>query len=116
MATGDENSQYRALEGTLMYLGNGTLPQAAFYTSLMQQKLGRLKVAHIVDGKNLLNELLKLKSWVTFRPSEPGSEATVTKFAGESHGGRESSYGQMGVITGLMMLEKGSKNRRYHHR
>lgn len=36
-ATAVELKQYRSLACTLMYLGNGVLPQAAYITSLMQQ-------------------------------------------------------------------------------
>lgn len=114
LATADENSMYRALAGTLMYLGNGTLPQAALATSLMQQRLGRLMVSHIVEGNKLLHELLKLESKITFRPPDQNAEGTVTTFSDASHGGRESSYGQTGGISGLMMLEDKTGNPIFH--
>ena len=39
-ATHDELKAYRSLAGTILFLGNAVLPQAAFVTSLIQQKLG----------------------------------------------------------------------------
>lgn len=57
-------------------------------------------MSHKVEGNKFLNELLKLKSRITFRPSDLGSEAIVTTLSDASHGGRESIHGQTGKLSG----------------
>lgn len=48
-STETEETEYRALEGTLMYINNSVIPQAALVTSRIQQRLGDLRVSHIME-------------------------------------------------------------------
>lgn len=45
IATETEEKAYSALEGTLLFLGNGVLPQASLVTSKMQQRSVFLKLS-----------------------------------------------------------------------
>lgn len=58
-ATELEIKQYRSLAATLMYLGNGVLPQASYATSALQQKIGKLIVEHLVMENEMLSDLMK---------------------------------------------------------
>lgn len=49
---GREELQYRSLEGILMYLGNEILPQSAMMASKMQQRIGNLKIIHMLESNN----------------------------------------------------------------
>lgn len=49
-----EETEYRSLARTLMYLGAAITPQASFVTSRMQQRLGDLLVKHITDTSIML--------------------------------------------------------------
>lgn len=65
-ATDMEEKDYRSLAGTLMYMGNAFLPQAALITSLMQQKLGRLTVEHLTAVNYMLREQLSLRAEIRY--------------------------------------------------
>lgn len=67
MATEIELKQYRSLACTLMYLGNGVPPQAAYVTSAMQQIVSKVTVEQLVTVNEMLAELLKLNPWILFR-------------------------------------------------
>lgn len=53
--TDSEETSYRALSGTLIYMVNSIIPQAAMITSLMQQFLGDLRVKHLCEGNTNIN-------------------------------------------------------------
>lgn len=112
MATQAEVKQYRSLACTLMYLGNGVLPQASYITSALQQWIGKVNVERLVQANEMLKELLNLKPWVMFRkpPSmENIKQVLVSTFSDASFNLRSSSgYGQSGVLMGLRIeLYKG---------
>lgn len=58
-----EEKKYRRLAGTLMYMGNLVMPQAASITSRMQKQLGDLRVRHIIEGKNYVKDVLSMRSY-----------------------------------------------------
>lgn len=43
-STDEEHKKHRSLAGTVMWLGNGTLPQVAYVASYMQQSAPTLRV------------------------------------------------------------------------
>lgn len=54
LATKDEIRQYRGLAGTQMYLGGDVFPRAELVTFLMQQKLPRMLVQHLVNANGMV--------------------------------------------------------------
>lgn len=113
-ATATEESAYRALAGTLMYMGNAVVPQAAMITSKMQQQLGDLRVKHIVDGNNLMKEVMTLRPYIKYRRPPGLSNIKVVSLSDAAHGGGESVYGQSGSICGILIDNAGSSERVYH--
>lgn len=51
-ATANEVLQFRIFVGTLLYRGNGALPQASVAVSLMQRQVSRLQVSNFFFGKS----------------------------------------------------------------
>ena len=96
-----EVSEYRSLAGTLMYLGSGVVPQAALVTSRMQQRLGDLRVKHLIDANAMLSELTNVRPTICFLNPGPIRSVTLTTLSDASHGGAEFDYGQSGIISGL---------------
>lgn len=104
-ATEIEIKQYRSLACTLMYLGNGVLPQASYITSSLQQMVSRVNVEQLSVANEMLKEMLKLKPWIQFKSPlgpTPIKEVFVSTFTDASFNQTSSSgYGQSGIITGL---------------
>lgn len=73
-ATPSELQKYRSLAFTLIYLGNGVLPQAAFVTSALQQMVPRVTVEQLVTANDMLTELLKLNPWIRFRAANKSED------------------------------------------
>lgn len=100
-----ELKQYRSLACTLMYLGNGVLPQASYVTSLLQQLVARVTVEQLVLANDILSDLMKLKPWIIFKKPPMVSEINeilVSTFTDASFNkSAQSGYGQTGTITGL---------------
>lgn len=65
-ATTCEEKACRVLAGTFRYLGNSFLPQASLVTSLMQQRLGALRVAYLSKGNKIPNEIIDLSPTLIF--------------------------------------------------
>lgn len=98
-----EIRSYRTMAGELICLVCGSLPQAAYVGSLMQKKIIRLKVAHMIDSNQILNEIGNLRPLITFRhPIGKIAEAEVVSFSDASFNiSPNQIYGQTGIITGL---------------
>lgn len=95
-----EEAEYRSLAGTLM-LGGGVLPQAAFVTSRMQQRLGDLRVKYLIDANAMLRELIQLPPIIKFVAPRNIQYATLVSLSDASNGGSEFDYGQSGIVCGL---------------
>ena len=104
-ANDDETKLYRALAGTLLYLGNGVMPQASLVVSLMQQRIGNLTVQNLIDANEMLRDLLKLKPWITFRRPTNTESVTYCTFSDASHP-NNCDYGQTGIFAGLRITSK----------
>ena len=98
--TDQEPKQYRALAGTLLYLGNGVLPQASLVVSIMQQRNSNLRVQHLLDANEMVRDLLDLRPWVTFTKPEGVTKLQYCTFSDASHP-RDRDYGQTGIIAGF---------------
>lgn len=96
-----ERSEYRSLAGTLLYLGQAVLPQACLVASKIQQRLGMLKVAHLVDANEMLAELHKLKPRLVYRNPGNITNVIISTLSDASHGASDEIYGQSGVLCGL---------------
>lgn len=99
-ASDTEKRQYRSLAGTLLYLGNGVMPQASYVTSVLQQQISALKVRHLVDANNMLGEILQLDPTLTFLKPHNVNNALISSFSDASHP-RDRDYGQSGVLSGI---------------
>lgn len=106
-ATETEKKQYRSLAGTLLYLGNGVLPQASYVTSVLQQQISALKVRNLVDANEMVGEILQLEPTITFLQPHSVKEATISSFSDASHP-RDRDYGQSGILCGLRIQETNS--------
>lgn len=53
-----------------MYMGNAVVPQAENTTSLMQQRLGGLRVRDKIYGNNAVKEIFKLRPYVRYMGPE----------------------------------------------
>lgn len=65
-ATEAQGKLYRAVEGRLMFLGCGVLPQASLATCKMQQILGSLKVRENSEANQITVYILKLEPKLVF--------------------------------------------------
>lgn len=107
MATKNEEKEYRSLAGTLMYLGNAVVPQAALDTSLVQERLERLKVSHLLEANEALREILALHPSIRYSAPEATNEARVQTLSDASHGGAECDYGKAGRLSGPLIEGSG---------
>ena len=107
--TEEEKKQYRSLAGTLLYLGNGVLRQAAFVTSMFQQKISALSVRHLVDANNMLTELLNLDPWLKCLKPQKVDSVVISSFSDASHP-KDRDFGQTGIICGLRIQAKGKQD------
>lgn len=113
-ATKSEESSYRALAGTLMYLGNAVVPQAAMITSRMQQRLVNLRVKDIIDGNNRMKYLTLIRPYIRYISQKGASDKRIISRSDAAHDGAESVYGQTGGLCVIFIDEAGSRRRIYH--
>lgn len=113
-ATAEEESAYRGLAGTLMYLGNAVVPQAALTTSRMQKNLGDLRVKDIIDGIRSLKEILRLRPYISYLRPNTMKPVRIVSLRDAAHGGAGKIYGQTGGICRLLIDYKGAANRIVH--
>lgn len=111
-ATEQEMNAYRSLAGILLFLGNAVLPQAAFVTSLMQQKLGCLLVQPLLDANEMVKEVLELDHWIRFPKCHEVKRILLSTFSDASHP-RVRTYGETGVIIGLRGFRESGEDK-YH--
>lgn len=105
MASTAEFKQNRSLAATLMYLGNGVLPQSSFIMSMLQQMIEKVRVEHLAMANGMLAELVQLKSWITYKSPSNGKEikhVLITTFSDASfnHSSRDRCV-QTGFLTAL---------------
>lgn len=65
-STDEEYHEYRSTAGSIIWAGNGTLPQAAFAGSYLQQKAPRLTVHYLTEANKMLKELQDLTPTIRF--------------------------------------------------
>lgn len=77
-----------------MYLGSGVVPQATLVTSRMQQRLGGLKVKHLIDANAMLKEISNIRLQLCLLNPGKIRNVTLTTLSDASHGRFEFEYGQ----------------------
>lgn len=92
-ATAEEVSAYRGLAGTLMYMGNSVIPQAAMVTSKMQQNLGDLRVRHILEGNSAVKEIINLGPYIRYLRPSRDMVTWIISLSDAAHGGADTIYG-----------------------
>lgn len=112
--TAGEKTSFRALAGTLMYLGNSEIPQAALVTSKMQQHLGDLRIKHIVDGNNAMKDIFNLRPFIKFVRATGVYKLRLVTLSDASHDGGDTIYGQSGSVCGMLIESEGLRNRIYN--
>ena len=101
-ATESETTLFRSLAGTMLWLGKGVLPPAAYASSAMQQRLSNLKVGHVIEANDMVRDIKKLDPTLFFRQADQVKQAWVTTFSDASFNiSSRKSYGQTGVICGI---------------
>lgn len=114
-ATKREIGEYRSLDGTLTYLGTSVLPQASLETSLIEQRINRLKVAHVVDENSMLRDVVNLNPVLHFPKAPKGKGAAVIiSFSDTTHGGKEFDYGQTGGVRGIKITSANGSGSVYY--
>lgn len=86
----EEISEYRTMAGTLMYLENSVLTQAALITYLLQQKLAYLRVGHLVSDIRILIETIGLDPKIKNNHPWKGYKPTLFTLSDASHGSGDS--------------------------
>lgn len=114
LADARERSEFRSLAGTLLYLGQAILQQAAMVASRMQQNLGLLRVLHIIDANRMLLELQSLLPRILFRNISDIAEVMVSTMSDALHGASDDIYGQTGSITGLKIMTENPRTTYFH--
>ena len=99
--TPQELTAYRALAGSLNFLGHGVLLQASFAASNMQQSVGRLHVSNLITANQVLTELRSLSPILIFRSPTSLESAVYLAFSDASQG--SGSYGLTRYVSGLFL-------------
>lgn len=114
LADDRERSEYRSMAGVLLYLGQAVLPQACLIASKMQQKLGLLRVGHLMEANSMLSDLTKHRPALLFRAPNAIRDVSISTFLDGSHGAADKIYGQTGGICGLVIHDTDVKFRLFH--
>lgn len=93
---------YRTLSRTLIFLGNGVLPQAPLAIFKIQQRLGMLKVKHLVEANHMTAKIVRLNP--TIKSVKPHAMAYIRleSLSDALHGNGEDIYGQARIIYGIL--------------
>lgn len=98
-----EYDSYRSLAESIIWGGNGTLPQDSFMASHLQETAPRLKVKYVIDANKTVKELWEMRTLLTFNKiRKKTTDMNVLEFSDASfniESGRK--YGTTGVITGI---------------
>lgn len=91
-----------------MWAGNGSLPQAAYVGSLMQQIAPRLRVRDLTEANKMLKEIRDLNPQILFRNLTGDiAEIDVWTFSNASFNiVARRDYGKTGIVTGLKVRMK----------
>ena len=96
-----EKASFMSLNSSLGWLGIAASPFCAFYASFLQQKLPNATVAALVSQANGLKLLKNLGTRISFpRPSSGTKQVSIVVFA---DAGRQSDYGQLSYIAGILV-------------
>lgn len=80
----------------------------------MQQKLGYLRISHLLDANRMIDDPKPLHHAITFKePSNPAG-ITISTLSDASHGGLDETYGQSGCITVLRITQSNGLPTLFH--
>lgn len=99
--TANELIQYLSLCGKLLHLGNGVLPQDEMALSLMQQRLGRLTVAHLADANKMVDDPINIRPHILYQVVDSPHDVVLCTFSDAAHP-RDRVYGQRGLLVGII--------------
>lgn len=110
-----EVSVYRSLSAALAWIGSATLPQSALACSLLQQKFSKLTVSDLCKANNMLIELKTLTPSINFRNPPHQTANAVYNFSYATFNiSKSQSFGQTGIINGLVILHRSTDAPMYH--
>eukprot|EP00737_Agarophyton_chilense_P005823 gb/GEZJ01009699.1/.p1 GENE.gb/GEZJ01009699.1/~~gb/GEZJ01009699.1/.p1 ORF type:complete len:183 (+),score=5.03 gb/GEZJ01009699.1/:167-715(+) len=90
----------------MMYLGSSVLPSASFMTAEMRQKLGNLRVKHLVDPNAMLKGIRALQQIIKYVRPVGVKGATLITLSDASHSTRDLAYGQSRIICRVQFITK----------
>lgn len=71
----------------------------------MQQKLGTLRVAYLIEGKKMLNEMINLSPTLTFMRVTCIKDVRCLTLSFVAHSNGDGEYGQTGGLIGLLLTD-----------
>ena len=99
----DERKLFLGLTGQLNWLGHGSLPQASYISSKLQEYTGDLRIKHMCEANQLLRSISNLEPTIFYKspqnPTSNLSNSSVLTFSDASQG--KTTYGQTGYVTGI---------------
>lgn len=111
----NEVSTYRSLSGVLAWIGYATLPEAALASSLLQQRKSRRTVSDLCEANNMLKKLKKLNPSIYYeKPQRRKATATYSFSHAAFSISKSQSYGQTGIINGLLFSSHSTDAPIYH--
>lgn len=90
----------------ILYFGQVVLPEAYFFASKLQQRLGKLRVFDITDRTLILQKLSRLALIVTFRRPPSITVIQICTLSDSLCSSKSESYEQTAVLCGLNILSK----------
>lgn len=97
-ATENEYKAYRSLAGSIIWEGNGTIPQSSYVGSYLKETAPRLRIQDLTEANKILKELKDPQPVILFqKTSAPATNVEAWTFSDVSFDityGRE--YGQTG--------------------
>lgn len=111
-ASGSEKHQYKSLAGMILYFGQAVVSQAFLVVSKMQQRLGCLRIQHILDAYSMIRELRSLKTMLLFPAVSQIEVAMIITSPDAGHTSCARVFGQSGIMGALKLV---STNKRFYH-
>lgn len=82
----------------MLYFGQALLPLALFVAFKMQQRLGLLKVAYLLEASRILRKLKGLDALIGFPKPKHPKMVTISTMIDASHNGVNETYGLSGIL------------------
>lgn len=105
--TDAEKKRFLQIKALLNFLGHGTLIQAAYAASELQQHIGGLKMEQLILSKKILYGLKRLPPSLIFKTIPSDKPPCFLAFSYEIYG--HSTYGQTGYISSTFLKAGGER-------